>query len=102
MRRAKILATLGPSSESPEIIELMISSGLNAIRINMSHGTPDEHARRIRVAREAAARLNSPLAVLVDLSGPKIRTGSLSNGHPVELIPGEPFTITTEDVAGDN
>jgi len=68
----------------------------------MSHGTPDEHARRIRVAREAADRLNSPLAVLVDLSGPKIRTGSLSNGHPVELIPGEPFTITTEDVAGDS
>ncbi|HYJ91332.1 MAG TPA: pyruvate kinase, partial [Pyrinomonadaceae bacterium] len=102
MRRAKILATLGPSSETESEIELMISSGLNAVRINMSHGTREEHAERIRAARAAAAKLKSPLSVLVDLSGPKIRTSTLKDGHPVELRNGDPFTITTRAVVGDN
>jgi len=101
MRRANILATLGPSSETEDILELMIASGLNAVRINMSHGTREEHAERIRAARAAAAKLNSPLSVLVDLSGPKIRTSTLKDGKAVELKPGEPFTITTRDVVGD-
>ena len=102
MRRAKILATLGPSSESEAILELMIASGLNAVRINMSHGTREEHAERIRAARAAAAKLDSPLSVLVDLSGPKIRTSTLKDSKAVELKPGEPFTITTRDVVGDD
>lgn len=102
MRRAKILATLGPSSETEDILELMIASGLNAVRINMSHGTREEHAERIRAARAAAAKVNSPLSVLVDLSGPKIRTSTLKDGKAVELKAGEPFTITTRDVVGDD
>jgi len=101
MRRAKILATLGPSSDTEDILELMIDSGLNAVRINMSHGTREEHAEHIRAARAAAAKLNSPLSVLVDLSGPKIRTSTLKDGQPVELKSGEPFTITTRDVVGN-
>ena len=71
MRRAKILATLGPSSNTREKIEQLIRAGINAVRINMSHGTQDEHAATIKAAREASEKLNVPLAVLVDLSGPK-------------------------------
>jgi pyruvate kinase len=100
MRKAKILATLGPASSSRETIEAMLDAGLNAIRINMSHGTHDEHAAAIRTAREAAIALDRPLAVLVDLSGPKIRTRTLKDGQPVQLVEGEPFTITTRDIDG--
>ena len=101
MRRAKILATLGPSSNTQPILEMMIGSGLNAVRINMSHGTQEEHAATIKAARQAAASSDSPLSVLVDLSGPKIRTSTLRNGLPVELKEGQDFTVTTRDVVGD-
>jgi pyruvate kinase len=102
MRRAKILATLGPSSNSQDILEKMITAGLNAVRINMSHGSHDEHAERIKCARAAAAKLGQPLAVLVDLSGPKIRTRGLEDGTPVTLTEGQEFTITTRDVVGNS
>jgi pyruvate kinase len=101
MRKAKILATLGPASSTPEVIETMLQAGLNAVRINMSHGAQDEHAARIRIAREAAAKLDMPLSILVDLSGPKIRTRTLENGAPVFLTPGQQFTITTRDINGN-
>ena len=100
MRRAKILATLGPASNTAETIEAMIKAGLNAVRINMSHGTQDEHAETIRTARAAATKLDQPLAVLVDLSGPKIRTGLLQNAMPVVLETGAEFTITSRDIQG--
>lgn len=101
MRRAKILATLGPSSNTQEIIESMITAGINAVRINMSHGTHEEHSQAVENARAAATHLKKPLAILVDLSGPKIRTRTLKNGEPVELKNGAEFTITTRDVEGD-
>src|SRR5215813_9208760 len=101
MRRAKILATLGPASSSSSVIESMIEAGLNAIRINMSHGEREDHAETIAVAREAAKKLDRPLAVLVDLCGPKIRTGTLENGKAVDLVAGQPFTITTRDIRGN-
>src|SRR4051812_451458 len=100
MRKAKILATLGPASSSRETIDAMLRAGLNAVRINMSHGTQEEHAGRIRMAREAAEALGQPLAVLVDLSGPKIRTRGLKDGKAVELAEGQRFTITTREVEG--
>jgi pyruvate kinase len=101
LRKAKILATLGPATRDPNIIEALLAAGVNGIRINMSHGTWAEKEADIQVARAAARKLNSPLAVLVDLSGPKIRTGSLKDGLPVTLEAGALFTITTRDVAGD-
>ncbi len=100
MRKAKILATLGPASNQRPIIEQMLDAGLNAVRINMSHGTQAEHAETIRIARATAADLGKPLSVLVDLSGPKIRTKSLKNGTPVKLNAGEQFTITTREITG--
>ncbi len=100
MRRAKILATLGPASNNKETITRLFHAGLNAIRINRSHGTQEEHAETIRIARETAEELGEPLAVLVDLSGPKIRTGKLEKSS-AQLINGNRFTITTREVPGD-
>ena len=101
MRRAKILATLGPASNTQAIIEAMITAGVNAVRINMSHGTREEHSAAIDTARAAAVSLKKPLAILVDLSGPKIRTRTLKGGQAVELKKGAEFTITTRDIEGD-
>jgi len=101
MRRAKILATLGPASNNQAIIEEMILAGLNAVRINMSHGSREEHTETIRLARAAAEAVGKPLAILVDLSGPKIRTRSLKDGQSVVLREGREFTITTRDIVGD-
>ncbi len=100
MRKAKILATLGPASNTQEKIETMIESGVSAVRINMSHGTHDEHTAAVANARAAALKLDRALSILVDLSGPKIRTRSLKDGAPVELKKGEQFTITTRDIEG--
>jgi pyruvate kinase len=102
VRKAKILATLGPASREQSIIESLILAGANGVRINMSHGTREEKTEDIKSARAAAAKLNQPLAVLVDLSGPKIRTRQLKDGQPVTLNAGEEFILTTRDIIGDN
>ncbi len=101
MRRAKILATLGPSSNTQEKIEQLMRAGMNAVRINMSHGKQEEHAQTIKNARDAAEKLNRPLSVLVDLSGPKIRTRSLEDKKPVLLETDALFTLTTRDIVGN-
>ena len=80
----------------------MLAAGADGVRINMSHGTHDEKAADIRMARAAAEKMNRPLAVLVDLSGPKIRTRTLQNHQPVELKAAQVFVITTRDIEGDN
>lgn len=101
MRKAKILITLGPASRELHIIEELLAAGANGVRINMSHGTQEEKTEDIRLAREAATKVGCPIAVLVDLSGPKIRTGELKDDQPVRLTAGQHFTITTRRVAGD-
>ena len=101
MRKAKILITLGPTSREPEVVEKLIVAGANGVRMNMSHGTHEEKAEDISRARTAAKKVGRPLAILVDLSGPKIRTRRLKDGQPVRLSPGSLFTLTTEDIAGD-
>ena len=101
MRRAKILATLGPASRDASVLEALLGAGVNGVRVNMSHGTREEKAEDIQAVRAIAKKLNWPLAVLVDLSGPKIRTGSLKDGQPVKLHAGDLFTITTREVEGD-
>ena len=95
------MATLGPASDIQEKIESLIKAGTNAVRINMSHGTRAEHTVTIENARAAAEKLNSPLAILVDLSGPKIRTRSLENNQAVHLHIGEKFTLTNRDIVGN-
>ncbi len=99
-RRTKIVCTLGPASESPERIEALLLAGMNVARVNFSHGTHAEHAMVIQRVREIAARLGQPIAILQDLQGPKIRTGALGNGVPVELRAGQRFVLTTDDISG--
>ena len=101
MRKAKILITLGPTSRESEVVEELIAAGANGVRINMSHGTYEEKTEDIARAREAARKLARPLAILVDLSGPKIRTRALKDGQPVKLTPGSLFTLTTDNILGD-
>ena len=101
MRRAKILATLGPASNTSEIIEQLVNAGLNAVRINMSHGMPDEHAETIKIVREVSEKSDQPISILVDLSGPKIRTGLLENAVPVVLETNTEFIITSRDISGN-
>jgi pyruvate kinase len=101
LRKSKILITLGPASREPEIIEQLLAAGANGVRINMSHGTHEEKAEDIARARAAAKKMGRSLAVLVDLSGPKIRTGELKNHEPVKLERGGLFSITTEKIEGD-
>src|SRR2546421_9134237 len=102
LRRAKILATIGPASRDLQVFEAMLAAGIDGVRINMSHGTQEEKAADIQRARAAAQKMNRPLAVLVDLSGPKIRTRTLKNHQQVELKAGQIFTITTRAIEGDN
>ena len=100
MRRAKIVATLGPSNDDIEIVKKLIISGLNVARLNMSHGDHQDHKRRLDLVRSASKELGKEIAVLADLQGPKIRVGTFGNG-PVSLINGQKFTITTDDYLGD-
>jgi pyruvate kinase len=102
MKKAKILATLGPASRDQAVIESLIRAGADGVRINMSHGTQEEKAEDIKNARAAAANLKRPLAVLVDLSGPKIRTRQLKDAQPVTLEAGALFVLTTQDIVGDS
>ncbi len=95
----KIVATLGPASGSPEIIGRLIEAGVTVFRLNLSHGTQEEHAARLRVLRAREADLGATVAVLLDLQGPKIRLGTFAGGGCV-LGEGAMFTITTEPVEG--
>ena len=99
MRRAKIVATLGPATSSYESIRAIIEAGVNVARMNLSHGSYAVHDEVYSNVRKAAADTGIPVAVLVDLQGPKIRLGKFEAG-PYELAVGDIFTITTEDVVG--
>lgn len=100
-KRTKIVATLGPASRDPEIIRSLVLSGANVFRLNFSHGSPKEHGETIDRIRKIAEDLNQHIAVLQDLPGPKVRTGTFADGQAtVHLERGAPFTLTTEEVPG--
>jgi pyruvate kinase len=99
-RRTRIVATLGPASRDSETIERLIDAGVNVFRINMSHGDHNGHRKTYEHVREAAGKMGKPVAVLADLSGPKIRVGSFDGGF-IELKEGSEVTVTTRDVKGE-
>jgi pyruvate kinase len=99
MRRAKIVCTMGPAVESPEKAAELVAAGMNVARLNLSHGGYDEHQNCLNLVRKAAADAGKPVAILVDLQGPKIRLGRFENG-PHELNRGDTFTITTDEITG--
>jgi pyruvate kinase len=100
MRRAKIVATLGPATSSYEAIRAIIEAGVDVARMNLSHGSYDVHEAVYANVRKAADDLRKPVAVMVDLQGPKIRLGKFEAG-PYELREGDIFTITTEEIVGN-
>jgi len=101
MRRTKIVCTLGPASSSPGVIESMVRAGMNVARLNFSHGTHQDHARAIEAIREVSEKLKEPVAILQDLQGPRIRTGTLKGGSAL-LKKGQRFVLTTRKLEGDN
>ena len=96
MRRTKIVATIGPASRAPAVLESLIVAGADVIRLNFSHGAHQDHLAVLRAVREIAARHSRPVAVLQDLSGPKIRTGRVADGGIV-LADGARVVITTDE-----
>ncbi|GAA1777772.1 pyruvate kinase [Streptomonospora arabica] len=99
-RRAKIVATLGPATSSPESIRALVDAGLDVARLNLSHGTHEDHHASYTNVREASEAAGRSVGILADLQGPKIRLGTFPEG-PVELAAGDQFTVTVEDVPGD-
>jgi pyruvate kinase len=98
--KTKIVCTIGPASESQEVIEEMIRAGMNVARLNFSHGDFESHGMVIEKLRNAAQAAGRRLAIMADLPGPKMRIGQLDQ-EPIELKSGDPFTLTTEDIVGD-
>lgn len=99
-RRTKIVCTIGPATSTPARIGQLINAGMNVARLNLSHGDHDYHRRHYEIIRETAARLDANVAILMDLQGPKIRTGRLDGTDLVELVDGAEFTITTDPAPG--
>ncbi|HYJ04049.1 MAG TPA: pyruvate kinase, partial [Chthoniobacterales bacterium] len=95
MRRTKIVVTLGPASSSPDIIRRLITAGMDVARLNFSHGSHEEHARNVANLRAISEELDTPVTILQDLQGPKIRVGKLPGGE-MKLTPGDTISIVPE------
>lgn len=100
MRKTKIVCTIGPASESPEMLEKLIDAGMNVARLNFSHGNHEEHANRIAAIRDAAERMKKPVGILLDTKGPEIRTHSMENGE-LHLVTGQVIDISMTEVLGN-
>jgi len=99
MRKTKIICTLGPVSASREVIEALMKAGMDVVRLNFSHGTHEDHRKKIQMVRELSNRLGKPIAILQDLAGPKLRIGNVPEPG-IYLQPGEHFILTSEKVEG--
>ncbi|MCL2392526.1 MAG: pyruvate kinase [Oscillospiraceae bacterium] len=100
MRKTKIVATLGPATDDPEVLRALIESGLDVARFNFSHGSHDEHKTRLELFRALCTKSGKAIALLADTKGPEIRLGTFKDGF-VELKSGNMFTLTASDVDGD-
>ena len=100
MRKTKIICTIGPASDSRSVLTKLIENGMNVARLNFSHGTHADHKAKIDLIKEIRGELGAPVAIMLDTKGPEIRTGRFAKPE-VELAVGQEFTLTTEDVEGD-
>ena len=100
MIKTKIIATIGPSSSTEAALKKLITAGMNVARLNFSHGTQKNHEKVIKKIRNLSKKLNKPVAILLDLQGPKIRTGTLKDGVPVLLRKNKTVRITTKKSEG--
>lgn len=99
LRRTKIVATIGPATQEPDVLRSLIEAGATTLRLNFSHGTHDDHQRSVRLIRQLSFELNQPVGILQDLQGPKIRLGRFENGS-IHLNKGDLFTLTSRSVPG--
>lgn len=99
--KTKIVATIGPASESPEMLGRLIRAGVNIARLNFSHGDFSKHGEIVRRIRQAALETGRRVAIMADLPGPKMRLGKI-DPEPIQLSPGDHFSLTTEDITGDS
>ncbi|AVX30288.1 pyruvate kinase [Carboxydocella thermautotrophica] len=99
MRRTKIICTIGPASEQVETLVQLIEAGMNVARLNFSHGTHEEHGRRVEAIRQASAKANRPVAILLDTKGPEIRLGVLK--EKITVNPGDKLILTAEEMEGE-
>src|SRR5690606_16278481 len=99
LRKTKIVCTIGPASESPELLERLIEAGMNVARLNFSHGNHEEHALRIKRIREAADKAGKIVGILLDTKGPEIRTHQMENDS-IELVTGQKIEISMTEVVG--
>ncbi|MEM5775412.1 MAG: pyruvate kinase, partial [Anaerolineaceae bacterium] len=100
MRRTKIICTLGPAVDSEEMIRKLVLAGMNAARMNFSHGSHEEHMARLVRLRKVRDELGAPVAVIMDTKGPEIRIKTFESGS-IELSRGDSFTLSTADCVGD-
>ena len=98
--KTRIVATVGPASSSPQVLERMIRAGMNVARLNFSHGEFTTHRQNIENIRAAAKAVGRPVAIMADLSGPKMRIGKFAAG-PIQLKAGNRFTLTTDNITGE-
>lgn len=101
-RKTKIVSTLGPASNSVDEIKALIKAGISAARLNFSHGDHQEHGTRIENLKIARKELNAPIPIILDTKGPEIRTQTLVDEKKVELVEGQDFILTIDDIEGDN
>lgn len=101
MRRTKIVCTIGPASQDVETLKKMMLAGMNVARLNFSHGSHEDHGKRIAAVRQAAGEVGKNVGIMLDTKGPEIRLKTFAN-PPVTLEPGQRFTLTTRDIVGDN
>ena len=100
-RSTKIVATLGPASSDPLVLERMLAAGVDVVRFNFSHGTAEDHLQRAQLVREASAKIGIDVAIMADLQGPKVRVGKFEGGR-VTLKPGAPFVLDASDELGNS
>ncbi len=100
MRKTKIICTIGPASEKPEVLEQLIMKGMNVARLNFSHGSHEEHGKRMKLIKELSAKHGKPIAILLDTKGPEIRLGTFRDGK-AQLKAGDTFTLYHEECEGD-
>ena len=103
VKKTKIVCTIGPKSESKEMLAKLVANGMNVMRLNFSHGDFEEHGGRITKLREICQETGKNVAILLDTKGPEIRTVKLKNGDDVLLKAGQEFTLSTDQrIVGDN
>ena len=101
MRKSKIVCTIGPATETEEMLEKVMNQGMNVARINFSHQTQKEHKVRFDTIKKVREKLDKPVSIMLDTKGPEVRTGDFENGE-VEVKTGEEFVLTTKDILGTN